>query len=185
MLAEAKAYYTEGLALRRRLGNPSAIGLALYSLGRLEVDHGSVEEAQPLLEEALEILQRAGDPRGWRWHATGWRVALRRGDPAAAEQFIRDALVTFAELGNRIDIPERLEELALVAATCGRELRASQLLGAASAMRSVTGARFSVDEQAIARLLLRISENPEWKAALVEGNQLSQEQAVAVALSTP
>ncbi len=183
-LDEAKAYYTEGLALRRRLGSPSAIGLALYSLGRLEVDHGSVEEAQPLLEEALDILRRAGDPRGVALALNGLgRAALRRNDPALADRLIRDALVTFAELGNRIDIPECLEELAIVTDACGHAGRAARLLGAASAMRNVTGARFSVDEQAIARLLLRMSEDPELKAALVEGNQLSQEQAVAYALS--
>ena len=90
-----------------------------------------------------------------------------------------------AELGNRIDIPECLEELAIVAEACGRAVRAARLLGAASAMRTVTGARFSVDEQAIARMLLRGSEEPQWKAALVEGNQMSQEQAVAYALSEP
>ncbi|MFN8467643.1 MAG: BTAD domain-containing putative transcriptional regulator [Caldilineaceae bacterium] len=183
-LDEAKAYYTEGLALRRRLGSSSAIGLALYSLGRLEVDHGSVEEAQPLLEEALDILRRAGDPRGVALALNGLgRAALRRNEPAVADRLIRDALVTFAELGNRIDIPECLEELAIVAAACGHDVRAAWLLGAASAMRDVTGARFSVDEQAIAHLLLHMSENPEWQAALVEGNQLSQEKAVAYALS--
>ena len=88
-------------------------------------------------------------------------------------------------MGNRIDIPECLEELAIVAAACGRDERAARLLGAASAMRNVTGARFSVDEQAIARLLLRMSEDPPCKSALVEGHQLSQEQAVAYALSEP
>ncbi len=91
--------------------------------------------------------------------------------------------MTFAELGNRIDIPECLEELALVAEACGQELRAARLLGAASAMRNVTGARFSVDEQAVAGMLLRMSEDPERKAALVEGNHFSQDQAVVYALS--
>ena len=185
-LDEAKAYYTEGLALRRRLGSPSAIGLALYSLGRLEVDHGSVEEAEPLLDEALAILRRAGDPRGVALVRNGLgRAALRRNEPAAADRLIRDALVTFAELGNRIDIPECLEELAIVAKACGHTERAARLLGAASAMRNVTGARFSVDEQVIAQLLLRMSEDPQCKAALLEGNQFSQDQAVGYALSEP
>jgi hypothetical protein len=50
-------------------------------------------------------------------------------------------------------------------------------------MRNVTGARFSVDEHVVAQLLLRMSEDPQCKAALVEGNQLSQEQAVGYALA--
>jgi predicted ATPase len=119
-LAEAKTYYGEGLALRRRLGNPVTIGLALYSLGRLEVDHGSPDAAG----------------------------------------------------------------LALVADSCNQPLRAARLLGAASAMRAVTGARFSVDEEALSQLLLCISEQPDQHAALQEGNRCSQEQAVAYALSS-
>ena len=111
--------------------------------------YGSLLEAQPLLGEALTLLRRIGDPRGVALSLNGLgRAALRRGEPAEARSAYRAALVTFAELGNRIDIPECLEELALVAEASGQALRAARLLGAASAMRNVTGARFSVDEQA-------------------------------------
>ncbi len=183
-LAEAKAYYSEELVYRRRLGNESAIGLALYSLGRLEVDCGSLEEAQPLLEEAVDRLRRIGEARGVALTLNGLgRVALRRGQPAEAESLVRQALVTFAELGNLVDIPECLEELAFAADASGRLLRTARLLGAAAAMRSITGAIIASDERLVAALLRRIAADPQQQAALQEGAHFSQEQAVAYALA--
>jgi len=181
---EARQHYRECLALRRRLGNPSSIGLALYSLGRLEVDAGSLDDALPLLEEALLLLRRIDDRRGVALTLNGLgRAALRRGLPLQAEPLVREALAAFAELGNRVDVPECLEELAFIADAVDQPLAAARLLGAAAAMRSLTGAVTTVDESAVSDLTQRLSADPQHAAAYHDGSRFSLEQAVAYALS--
>ena len=162
----------------------SSIGLALYSLGRLEVDAGSLDDALPLLEEALLLLRRIDDRRGVALTLNGLgRAALRRGLPLQAEPLVREALAAFAELGNRVDVPECLEELAFIADAVDQPLAAARLLGAAAAMRSLTGAVTTVDESAVSDLTQRLSADPQHAAAYHDGSRFSLEQAVAYALS--
>jgi predicted ATPase len=184
----ARAAYAESLRLRRELGDPVAVGLSLYSLGRLYVDHDETmwqrtALAEPLLREALALLEAQQDARGTALalNALG-RLALFEGRPGEAAAPIRAALERFAALGNAVDIAECLEELAQIAAAEGNAARAARICGAAEALREHLGVPAQPHHTTFVQTLRRQVAEATWAGAWAEGRRLSQAEAVEAAL---
>lgn len=94
---EAAEVYEECLRLRRELGDPAAIGEALYNRASLNVfGIGGVQDSQaalPLLEEALGIFRELGEGVGVA--KVQWAVGsahLHAGDYEAAESALSESI---------------------------------------------------------------------------------------------
>jgi predicted ATPase len=180
----AQACYQESLELRRELGNQLAIGLSLYSLGRLHVDHGRLQPARALLREALTTLEKCQDQRGIGLALNGLgRLYLFEGEQARAAAHIRDALRRFQALGNRVDIAECLEELAVIARDAGQVAEAARIWGAAEALREAIGVPAPAGYyEVIAGVLRDGLGEAAFTAAWLEGRAWTLDRAVAAAL---
>jgi tetratricopeptide (TPR) repeat protein len=192
----ARAYFEEGLAICRRRERKSGIAGMLDWLGLLAFVEGELDVAAAFCEEGLllareagreqltaEILSRLGD------------IACARNRPAAAAEFFREGLAHFQRVpgppwlrkfGPRRGIALCLEGLGAVAQAHGNPRRAARLLGAAEALRQSIGASRPPPEQpAYDRRLEAVHsalDEAEFAAAWAEGQALSLEEAMCVAL---
>jgi len=100
-----------------RAGSPEGAGWASNNLGELRSDQGRWNEALEALDEADRCWRSSGFALGTPLIASArGRVALRRGDLAAARALLDGAAVGFARLGAVgyvVDTDLRLAELAL------------------------------------------------------------------------
>jgi predicted ATPase/class 3 adenylate cyclase len=108
-MALARRYYEECLAIRRELGDPRAIGEALYNLGFTIVYGGLTEEnirrAREVFEEALDTFRRLDD-QGAIARAL-WAIGNARymvGDYENVIAPLREGLAIQRRLGNRFDV---------------------------------------------------------------------------------
>ena len=93
-----------------------------------------MDEAVELIERAMVLKEHLDDPAELVWTlVTGGLVALERGDDAAAQRHLVDALDQYLSRGIRAMLPEALLALAVLAARDGDPVRAGRLVGAAHA----------------------------------------------------
>ncbi len=102
-LAEARDLARQIVADTRRFGHSLELARALVHLGTAEAELGNLLAAQAALGEAEELFVALGSPT---WQATTWlrsgRIALRRGDYAAAAQKAMEASAVFAAAGHQL-----------------------------------------------------------------------------------
>ena len=115
------------------------------------------------------------------------QLAAREGRLPEAAARLREALAGMAQTGTGVIIPDALEWLAPVLSAGGRPAAAARLLGAAAAGRRATHHRREhreepAYERAVAAVRARLPADA-FRAAWVEGEQLSPEQAVTYALA--
>ena len=134
-------------------------------------------------------LQTGGDIARVR-HNQGY-VARAQGDGAQAHELFLTSLTLFHERGNRRGVAECLTGLARLAGMPGQPIAphlAAQLLGAADAQLAAIGAaRWPADRPEVASTLATLRtflDAQSLAAALAEGQALSLEGAVAVAISS-
>jgi predicted ATPase len=187
-LEQAERLYDEGLELVHVAGDPPRLVVGYTaSLAELALRRDGIPQAEELATEALERAERLGE----RWHiatvnAILAEAARRRGALDLAEACAQTALREAWEIREMRVVPDTLELLAAVAADRGAAEHAAKLLGAASAMRAhastIPGALFS-PAVAAARAHAReqLGEEPLDRLTTA-GEQLTQEQAVAIAL---
>jgi predicted ATPase len=114
MLADtprARAPLEEGLHLAETLGDAPTLALALYERGCLAM-HEDDDRARALLEESVEIWSRLRHKQATAeaLSALG-RLAGRQKDRTRAVSFLEQAAATYRELGARIDLAWRLQEV--------------------------------------------------------------------------
>jgi tetratricopeptide (TPR) repeat protein len=188
-LVRAATLNEEALALFRELGYWQGVGIALSNLGIVTCAQGHPVRAATLFEEALALYQRLGE----RWHlimtiAGLGDVALVQGDLRRGATLHAESLALARDAGMRPQIARGLEALAYVAMQAGPvgdPRRSARLLSAAVALRAGgwTPVFIEPDRAARVRAAARAALGEEaFAAAWAEGQALSPEEAVALAL---
>jgi tetratricopeptide (TPR) repeat protein len=104
----AIAYYDRSAEASRRSGNEVQAALGAMNTGELLVNQGRLDEAEPILQEALRVLQASGSDAAHFAEMQFGRVALERGDLRLAER-----LMTHAQ-----------QDAAAIVATMGKNMKA-------------------------------------------------------------
>jgi hypothetical protein len=184
----------ESLAVWRELRDEEAVALTLARLGNLARGRGDLPPAAALLTESVARWRALGTPWGLALSlCSRGGLALEQSDHRAASADYREALVIRRDLGDAGGVAECLEGLAAAAAGSAgpREQlrRATRLFGAAEAIREGTRAaclpvRRTEDARDVTAARAALGEE-EFASAWAEGQAMSQEQAVALALQEP
>ncbi len=136
----ALALYTEALPFLREAGSTVWLGLLLAELGDKHVVLGAVEQADPLLDEALSLMQEQGCAWGIA-PAQSERgfAALARDRPVVAAGLFAESFARSLEYGDDRAQLGGAAGLAGVALALGRAERAAITLGAVEATRVARG----------------------------------------------
>ena len=97
---DAVAFYRQGEEAARRAGNLLNAALIMANIGEVLVNQGRLDEAEPLLDEAIRVQRGFG----WLEGANGaerhlGRLLIGRGDHAAAEKLLRRVRDDYAAAG--------------------------------------------------------------------------------------
>ena len=145
----AKNYYEGALAAIGPDGDIWQTAYALASYGQSAARHGDNELAHDRYDQAVEIYRQMGDQRGEARVMTMLaELASSESDDATARSLLYDALLIRCRLGDSQGICAALEKMS-GSATPDDADRAARILAAAGAMRERTGARLSLEDQAI------------------------------------
>jgi predicted ATPase/DNA-binding SARP family transcriptional activator len=111
----ARAYFEEGLAIWRELGDRRGIATVLNNLGNLVRRQGDHAAARAIYEENLEIYRELGD----RYHLAFTSnhlgiVALEQGEYGAARALLAESLVLHREMDDKRGIAQALHNLGVV-----------------------------------------------------------------------
>jgi tetratricopeptide (TPR) repeat protein len=188
--AQALPIAVEAADYLRRAGNISFVALVLSTTGFIAITDGAYDQADKLLEQALEAGTIAGDVH---------RVATVRGNQglvALFENRMQSATEAFREQltlcrDSRISNPtlvwEGLSGLAAVAAARGEPELAAKLVGAASAYvdTPLNAAEAPVYDRLTERFLEPARAalgHPAWDRGCQEGSTLTLDDAIATGI---
>ncbi len=131
-LERARTSTEEWLALVRRIGDATDVGVALRSLGLIACDLGDYDASESLQREALAVFQRSGNDREIRESLgmLAW-IGIARRDYPRAQLAIQEALILSREAGDLRGILIGAGNLAHVALRQGQVEEALDLIGEA------------------------------------------------------
>ena len=183
-----RALLAELLQVERQAGNPWGHAMATLVAGRLAMATGDLAEARARIEEVIGLFRQMGDLSMANHARVDLAHVLRRhGDLDQAEAQYQESLRTWQHLGQRGAVAHVLESLAMVALARGRDDRAARLLGAAEALRDLSGAqrmgyeRAEYDSHVAA---LRAALDPaRLDEAWAAGRAMSLDAAIEITLS--
>ncbi len=174
------------LADQRQQPVPLGDDLLPWYVGMAQLSVGELDEAERLFEMAAEtsavelIRAYATDSRGI--------VAYRRGDPAAAQAFFRQALASFTRYRHLRGYGCEVEHLACVAGAGEHWERAARLLGAAEMLydrsNSVAFPPWQLDRDQMAAACRNGLGEKAFASALAAGRAMSVERAIQYALES-
>jgi predicted ATPase/DNA-binding SARP family transcriptional activator len=185
-LDEAEELCARAVAIWTELDDPTSVAHVRMTLGDIARQRGDVEAAAHLYGLAMEGFDAVGDRRCTASTFKNFAVlAARRGDHGVSGDLFRRSLVLRHELGDDAGLAECLEGLAGSHGASGRWREAITLLGAAGALREVTGSPGSASDQAAVEGLQRGARGALGEAAFEGaweiGRQLSVGEMVAFA----
>ncbi len=177
--------FQASLALAREIGHPNLVARNQISLGTAALTAGDLQAALKYFDEALIFFRETGD----RFH-TAWaigsigQVHSLLGQLQEGRMAFLEALRLFTEDQHLPGIGAVLEEISTLESSAGRHIEAMRLVGAAAALREMTGA--SAPLRSVMRLdaeeAARQAIGDEAVAkALAEGRRMSLEDAVEYA----
>jgi tetratricopeptide (TPR) repeat protein len=102
-LEQARFYAEEALAAYRAAGDAYGIATSLFELSFLAMSEGDGDRAITLLQDAAELWQVSGSTfmLGLCWTHLGTLFADHRGDDAAAEPYLTEAMASWRHAGNQ------------------------------------------------------------------------------------
>jgi len=168
----ALGHYAEGLAIYRALGMQRQAGHALNNMALVYTHVGRLDDAQSAYDEAIELCRAAGDvPHRLLTLTNAARLALVRGDVAAADALCASVLPEASEAGDERALGETFKHLGVIARARGDYENAERHLRTAyeNAMRRED--------------LLLAGETAREQAELFEVTNKSRETLQALALS--
>ena len=186
---QARELATQGCELMQRADDPVGLALLRCFLATLVIAAGRFDEAQRLAVDGLRASEHAGD-RFMRGIACGLLGSVQwlRGDVAAAEASLREALRIQIRTGHRWGMLTTLESLAWVASSAGQLERAALLLGSSAALSQEFGVplfpygRAQAHHDACEANARAGLGQSRYRDCWERGYALSYEQAVATAL---
>lgn len=136
-LQEAKSNLEQAQSIVRDLGNQRYLGFTYSGLGEVAIRQGEYERAVSLLEQGLLLGRQIEDK--WMIAAMlgslGW-VALNQINLTEMRKVLRESLALRKELGDQGGTAWCLEKLAKAAYVEQEYEKASEIFGAASALRA-------------------------------------------------
>jgi tetratricopeptide (TPR) repeat protein len=185
----ARTFLEESLAIKRELGDPSPISIALNNLGLVAHAQGDNKTARGYLEESLAIDRQLNDKDAIATSLVNLgAVALDDGSYEEARPLFMESLSLFKEVGDTRGIADTLENLVGLASGTGRFERAPVLGGIAEALREELSAPMTAPERDRYERFLasaRVHIDPAtWNARWAQGRTIAQdlERVVAYAL---
>jgi non-specific serine/threonine protein kinase len=181
--------FEQALTLWQDAGVLWGIAKALSDLGEAARTTGDFQAARARYEESLAIRRGLNDQSTIAIDLVNLaHVAHYEGNYEQAKQLFLEGLLIGRNLGSRYNISVALGGLAGVAAREGQSRRAALLFGSAeAALRSVAGALDPADRAAfdsnLAAARAQLDEE-SWAQLWVEGQDMSLDQAIALASST-
>jgi|SRR5215217_2097584 len=177
-------------ALRRGMLDQQVIIDLLIFLGMVALDESDYEQMALLLEEGLALSRDLGDVRGMTACLTVLGLGLlKQGNHERAALLLEECLyLTARRIRHMLGTAYSMLGLAAVAALRGQPARAARLWGAAEALREVIGQPLApyddsnYDYEGYLDAARSQLDEPDWKAAWLEGRTMRLEQAVAYAL---
>jgi non-specific serine/threonine protein kinase len=183
---QAEDFATQAFLLSRQLNEVWITGLGLEMLGEVARMRQDFERAATLYQESLSVARGLGD----RWLIgaalcdLAW-VTLRLGDTKGAAALFDENLRLSQENGDRRRIAKCLDGFAGVAAERGQWQRAALLLGAAGALRDLTGAIVDPmdrpDQMRIMAAARQALGESEFERVISEGARMNVQEAIAFA----
>jgi tetratricopeptide (TPR) repeat protein len=186
-LVLALSYMEETVATCREQGNRAHLAIALCELGSVLYAQGDYERAHPAYAESVDLLAQADSAWGPGARNNLGSTLFHLGDPAGAQALHREALAIYYRGQTAEGITWSLERLGVVEARHGDGGKAARLMGAAAAAREGLGTPLDrwdqTDwDQAVGTLRAGLPLGA-FEAAWAEGQAISLEQAVELALS--
>ena len=168
--ARAALHYEFALPLYRELGDLESMADVFWTMGRDAMHAGNYEKAEPLIEQSLDTMRRAGNPL----HIAGYpsalgELALRRGQFAKAKSLLVESLNFYRAMGVKWGEAETLGTLGWLALRQRDFTEMKNLLRDSLAIRMQTE-----DKGGIAWVLEKLAEassllNEPEKAATIYG----------------
>jgi tetratricopeptide (TPR) repeat protein len=157
----ARARLEESLALRRELGDRTAIAETLTNLGIVAHDQGNLRLDQEQHEEALSIRRELGDRWGIAVSLENLGVnAYEQGDYASARALLEESLTISRELATPWGIAINLSSLGAIALEQGDYARARALYEESLKIRRELGDQWGIalSIEGLANLALVLNE---------------------------
>ena len=182
--AQASRALEEAAAARQAIGDMRGLAQVYFNAAYNALKDGRPDLARPMLDRALPLARRLGDPRELMFVSGNVGLeALFSGDLDRAEAAFRDQLRFCVELVDDSLAPEGLAGLAAIAARRGDVGRAARFLGAAIAIGPIA------DPEVLAQLERDFFEparerygDARWHETQAAGGLLTFEEAVDAAL---
>jgi tetratricopeptide (TPR) repeat protein len=188
--ASARRYAEESGVLRRGIGDKAGQASAVHMLAAVARIQGQYDKAAELYQFSLDANREEG------WDLTvaaelfnlGY-VRLRQGNVSAAKKLFAESLQKYRDLLDEAGIAYALTGFASIAVEQKQPARAARLYAAALGILDHFNVVFDPDDQLdidhyTAKLLTLLSP-ALFRAASDEGEKLSPDRAIALALETP
>ncbi len=184
---ENMAMCQEGLEIFRRLDDQPGMAQAFNILGELARLAGDDDAASRYYEESLEMVKQTGERlREGMLYSNLSFIAYHRTQYQPAEQFARQALRIYREMGNEFGMVTDLAFLAGPTAALGASRRAARLMGASQALLEKYGVQHQPSDLPEIQRYLAAVQNmigaQDLQAAWQAGSSMTLQEVVDYAL---
>ncbi|HLO18861.1 MAG TPA: adenylate/guanylate cyclase domain-containing protein [Anaerolineales bacterium] len=186
-ITRTKAYLEESVSIAEQAGYRFSNSIDAYGLARVAAAMGDLETARAKFLESERIAKGFGNKRIVYSSRSELAHALREhGEIEEPLGIYRELLPRWKDLGHRAAVAHELECIAFILAKKKQPQRAVMLLGASDALRKMIDTAPTVPEQAEYEKEVSIMhaemDEAEFKKAWEEGQRLSMDDAIALAI---